>query len=144
MVAGRWTLAGGLRNTSAKTDWDVCWLPKRGSESPKILTPCVRLMSLLCVKRPSTGRGCRQAIGTAPPDLAVEIISPSDTYTEVAEKVDDWLRAGCAMIWVVNLRREVVEVYRPAGGFTVLSGDDVLEGSEVIAGFRCRVRDLFV
>ena len=77
------------------------------------------------------------------PDLAVEIISPNDTYAEVAEKVDEWLRAGCAMVWVVNPRREIVEVYGPAGGFTVLHGDDVLEGGDVVAGFRCRIRDLF-
>ena len=77
------------------------------------------------------------------PDLAVEIISPSDTYAEVVEKVDEWLRAGCAMVWVVNPRREMVEVFRPAGGFTVLGGDDTLEGGDVVAGFRCRIRDLF-
>lgn len=45
------------------------------------------------------------------PDLAVEIISPNDTYTEVAEKANDWLNAGCKMVWVVNPRRETIEVY---------------------------------
>ena len=78
------------------------------------------------------------------PDLAVEVISPSDTYTEVAEKVDEWLNAGCAMVWVLNPRRETVEVYRSPKDITVLHGDDTLDGEDVIEGFQCQVRDLFV
>ena len=78
------------------------------------------------------------------PDLAVEVISPSDTYTEVAEKVDEWLEAGCAMVWVVNPRRETVKAYRSPEDITVLRGDDILDGSDVIEGFQCQVRDLFV
>ncbi|MDE0085750.1 MAG: Uma2 family endonuclease [Candidatus Poribacteria bacterium] len=78
------------------------------------------------------------------PHLAVEVISPSDTDTEVDEKVDEWLIAGCEMVWVVNPRRETVEVYRSPEDITVLRGDDILDGGDVIAGFQCRVRDLFV
>ena len=48
------------------------------------------------------------------------------------------------MVWVVNPRRETVEVYRSPEDMTVLRGNDILEGSDVIAGFQCCVRDLFV
>lgn len=78
------------------------------------------------------------------PDLAVEVISPSDRDIEVDEKVDEWLIAGCAMVWVVNPRRETVEVYRSPEDITVLRGDDILDGADVIEGFQCRVQDLFV
>jgi Uma2 family endonuclease len=78
------------------------------------------------------------------PDLAVEVISPSDTYTEVDEKVDEWLIAGCAMVWVVNPRRETVEVYRSPEDIAVLRGDDILDGGDVIEGFQCQVKELFV
>ena len=78
------------------------------------------------------------------PDLAVEVISPSDTYREVAEKVDDWLTAGCAMVWVINPGRETVEVHRRAEEPIVLSGGDILEGGDVVEGFRCEVDALFV
>ena len=74
----------------------------------------------------------------------VEVISPSDTYTEVDEKVDEWLDAGCAMVWVINPRRETVAVYRSPEDMTVLRGDDILEGGDVIEGFACQVRDIFV
>ena len=78
------------------------------------------------------------------PDLAVEVISPSDTYTEVAEKVDEWLNAGCAMVWVINPRRETVEVYKSPEDITVLQSDDILDGGDVIEGFECSIKDLFV
>lgn len=82
------------------------------------------------------------------PDLAVEVVSPSDTYTtnadKIVEKVDEWLDAGCAMVWVINPRRETVAVYRSPEDMTVLHGDDILEGGDVIEGFACQVRDLFL
>ena len=89
-------------------------------------------------------RGISKGYWEGAPNLAVEVISPGDTYTEVAEKVDEWLNAGCAMVWVVNPRRETVEVYRSPEDITVLRGNDILEGGDVIEGFRCKVGDLFV
>lgn len=77
------------------------------------------------------------------PDLAVEVISPGDTYAEVAEKVEEWLTAGCTMVWVINPRRETVEVYRAYEDFTVLRGTDILDGADVVEGFQCQVQDLF-
>jgi len=77
------------------------------------------------------------------PDLAVEVISPGDTYAEVAEKVEAWLTAGCRMVWVINPRRETVEVYRPNVDFIILRGTDTLDGEDVVEGFRCPVQDIF-
>ena len=77
------------------------------------------------------------------PDLVVEVISPGDTYAEVAEKVEEWLAAGCTMVWVINPRRETVEVYRSNEDFTVLRGTDTLEGGDVAEGFQCQVQDIF-
>ena len=89
-------------------------------------------------------RGIVKGYWEGAPDLAVEVISPGDTYAEVTEKVDEWLNAGCAMVWVVNPRRETVEVYRSPEEIIVLRGNDILEGGDVIEGFQCRVKDLFV
>ena len=77
------------------------------------------------------------------PDLAIEVISPGDTYAEVAEKVEEWLTAGCTMVWVINPRRETVEVYRSNENFTVLRGTDILDGADVVEGFQCQVQDIF-
>lgn len=78
------------------------------------------------------------------PDLAVEVLSPGDTVFEIEEKVEDYLAAGCLLVWVVNpqLRRVTV---REAGGATrVLGEGEVLQGGEVLPGFACPVGELFV
>ena len=77
------------------------------------------------------------------PDLAVEVIPPGDTYAEVAEKVEEWLTAGCRMVWVINPRRGTIEVYRPNADFIILRGTDTLEGADVVEGFQCQVQDIF-
>ena len=77
------------------------------------------------------------------PDLAVEILSPSDTVVDVEEKTDDWLTLGCAMVVLVNDRRRTVTVHRPGAAPRTLRGDDVFEGEEVIPGFRLPLADIF-
>ena len=47
-----------------------------------------------------------------PPDLAVEIISPNDLYSEVDEKVEEYQQAGVRLVWVINPRRKQVAIYR--------------------------------
>ncbi|MBI1925496.1 Uma2 family endonuclease [Candidatus Poribacteria bacterium] len=88
-------------------------------------------------------RGIAKGYWEGAPDLAVEVISPGDTYTEVAEKVDEWLAAGCSMVWVLNPRRRTVEVYRSPDDFKVLTANDILDGEDVVPGFRCKVAELF-
>lgn len=78
------------------------------------------------------------------PDLAVEIISPSDTLYEVDEKVLDWLEAGARLVWVVNPRRRTVTVSTPGGRQTILTDADELDGGDVMPGFRVRVAELFL
>ena len=78
------------------------------------------------------------------PDLAVEVLSPGDTYEEVDEKVEDWLDAGARAVWVVNPKRRSVSVYRSMTDVARLSEADELEGGEVVPGFRCKVSELFV
>jgi Uma2 family endonuclease len=78
------------------------------------------------------------------PDLAVEVVSPSDTMEEIEEKVDDFLAAGTQLVWVVNPRRRSVTVYRPGPRVNILKEPDELAGEDVVPGFACRVGDLFV
>jgi Uma2 family endonuclease len=78
------------------------------------------------------------------PDLVVEVISPNDLYTEVEEKVADWLNAGTRMVIVVNPRRHSVNVHCPAADVRVLTENDTLDGDDVVPGWRLPVRDIFV
>ncbi len=77
------------------------------------------------------------------PDLAVEVVSPGDSFAEVEEKVSDWLAAGCRMVVVVNPRRRTATVYRSRSDVTLLAEDDVLDGGDVVPGWRVPVRELF-
>lgn len=77
------------------------------------------------------------------PDLAVEVISPGDTHSEVTEKALDWLRSGCRSVWVVDPRRRTVTVYRSRTDIRILTEDDSLEDFEVVKGFGIPVSDIF-
>lgn len=77
------------------------------------------------------------------PDLAVEVVSPNDLYTEVDEKVTDWLDAGTRMVVVVNPRRRTVTVYHTGNVITLLREQDTLDGVDVVPGWRLAVADIF-
>jgi Uma2 family endonuclease len=77
------------------------------------------------------------------PDLAVEVLSPSDRTIKVEEKVAAWLEAGARMVWVASPKLRTVTVYRSLTDITVLTGHDMLEGGDVVPGFRIEVADVF-
>jgi Uma2 family endonuclease len=81
------------------------------------------------------------------PDLAVEVISPNDTADEIDEKVDEYLRAGVRLIWVVSPVTRTVRIRRPrsasAGPISILTNDETISGEDVLPDFLCSVRDFF-
>lgn len=77
------------------------------------------------------------------PDLAVEVISPSNSGIALAAKVRDYLAAGAQAVWVVEPSRRTVTVHRPGRPPETLSSGEVLDGGPVLPGFRLPVRDLF-
>ena len=77
------------------------------------------------------------------PDLAIEVVSPGDTYSEVEAKVEEWLDHGCRMVVVTNPRNRTLKVYRSRTAVTVLTTDDTFDGSDVVPGFRLPVRQIF-
>ena len=77
------------------------------------------------------------------PDLVVEVISPSDLYTEVDEKVAEWIEHGARLVFVVNPRRQTVAEHRPGEPVRVLTVEDTLDGYDVVPGWSLPVRELF-
>ena len=77
------------------------------------------------------------------PDLAVEVVSPSDSAPTVQAKVDDWLAAGTRLVWVIDPEARSVTVHRPARPAEVFLESDTLDGAPVLSDFRVSVRDLF-
>jgi Uma2 family endonuclease len=78
-----------------------------------------------------------------PPDIAVEVVSPSDRMADVNAKVDEYIRSGTALVWVVEPRRRTVTVYRPDLSVQLLVEDDVLDGGDVLPGFNLPVSSIF-
>ena len=77
------------------------------------------------------------------PDLVVEVVSPSDTASELQSKVCTWLDTGCRLVWVVYPATRSVTVYRSREDVRVLGEGDALDGSPVFEGFSAEVRELF-
>jgi len=85
----------------------------------------------------------RRKASPVPPDLAVEVVSPSDKLYQVEEKAFAYLEAGTQLVWVVKPPSKTVSVYRSETDITVLTRNDTLSGEEVIKGFSCQVAPLF-
>jgi Uma2 family endonuclease len=78
-----------------------------------------------------------------PPDLAVEILSPGDRPTAVADKLRDYLDAGTPLVWILDCAARTVAVHTGTGPPTVLGPDDILDGGDVLPGFTVRVGEIF-
>lgn len=77
------------------------------------------------------------------PDLAVEILSKSNTRKEMERKLGDYLRAGVRLVWYVDPKTRSAKVYDAAGGVRKLTEADELDGGDVLPGFRLRLADWF-
>lgn len=78
-----------------------------------------------------------------PPDLAIEVVSPSDVLSHVVGKVQAYLDAGTRCIWVVEPTLETVTVYKSETDIKTLTRDDTLTGDDIVPGFSCQVEKLF-
>jgi len=77
------------------------------------------------------------------PDLAVEVLSPSDRASKVLEKVAEYLESGTKMVWVVDSRTKTVTVYRSFDNIQILTEEDEIDGGDVVPGFRCPLSKIF-
>ncbi|OFW08369.1 MAG: hypothetical protein A3H27_07695 [Acidobacteria bacterium RIFCSPLOWO2_02_FULL_59_13] len=77
------------------------------------------------------------------PDLAVEVLSPEDTASEILRKVEEYLAAGVALAWVVDPATRTVTVYRSLRDIQILSADQELDGGTVLPGFRVKIAEIF-
>ncbi len=76
------------------------------------------------------------------PDLAVEVVSPNDAADDIHQKVQDFLRAGTRLLWVIYPRTRTADVHTPQGART-LAGADALDGGAVLPGFSLPLDDIF-
>lgn len=77
------------------------------------------------------------------PILAVEILSPHTKIEKILEKVKAFLKAGVALVWVVDPYFQTISVYRPDAPPKMFNTDDELTGEPHLPGFRVPVTQLF-
>jgi len=77
-----------------------------------------------------------------PPDLAVEVISPSDSRGRLSIKLGHYLAAG-VVVWVADPDARQIEVYAPGQSLVVVDVNGVVEGGAVLPGFSLAVKDVF-
>lgn len=78
-----------------------------------------------------------------PPDLAVEVLSPSNADEDVREKVLEYLAFGIRMVWIVDPADRTLTVYRSPHEGKILHEQASVDGEDVLPEFACRVGDLF-
>lgn len=77
------------------------------------------------------------------PDLAIEVVSPHDSFSAVEETAFSWLSAGTRLVLLVDPANETVHAYRSADDIAVLGKGDVFSASDVVDGWQVEVTRLF-
>ena len=76
------------------------------------------------------------------PDLAVEILSESNTPAQIAQKIDEYLNAGGRAVWVIDIDARTITVHTTDAPPLALTDADTIHGGDYLPGFACPVADL--
>lgn len=78
-----------------------------------------------------------------PPELAVEVLSPSDRAGKVNKKISQWFSFGTRQVWIADPKHGTVTVYRSPSDTTLFSGSDFLEAPDLLPGFQISLEKIF-
>lgn len=112
-----------------------CWMENRDFLSPDV--------SFIAKERIQGEKNPGDKFFHAAPDLAVEVLSPSEWPNRLNEKLVDYFANGSQLVWVVNPREHVVLIYHSPEEHQILREGDVISGESVIPGFTLPVSELF-
>lgn len=85
----------------------------------------------------------KEPIPDLAPDLAIEVLSKSNTRPEMKRKRSEYFAVGVRLVWEIDPRPRTVSVYTPDGSVCVLKGTQKLDGGDVLPGFSLELTDLF-
>ena len=77
------------------------------------------------------------------PDLAVEVVSPTNSADEIMRKLHEYLDAGVRLVWVIYPAWRLIYVYHSADSVRILTEAGTLDGGDVLPGFRVPLSELF-
>ena len=78
-----------------------------------------------------------------PPDLVVEVVSPTDSVRGINDKASMWITSGVRLVWVVWPETRMIEVHRPAQPVTTLRETDTLTAEDILPQFKIPIKDIF-
>ncbi len=84
-----------------------------------------------------------EGISNIAPNLAVEVLSPSNTKAEIDRKLQDYFRAGVELVWVIDPKTRTAKAYTSPIDVVPISKTGSLDGGSVLPGFRLSLKDLF-
>jgi Uma2 family endonuclease len=114
-----------------------------GAAGFRLRDDTVRSPDVAFVRREKVGAVRRQGFFRGAPDLAVEIVSPSNSFRQLTRKVKQYFAAGCHTVWIVDPERKEVDVFEATGADRTLGTQDALECPELLPGFSVKVAELF-
>jgi Uma2 family endonuclease len=85
----------------------------------------------------------KEPIPSLAPDLAIEVLSASNTTAEMQRKRDEYFAAGVRLVWEIDPATRKVAVYSPDGAVVWLEGNQILDGGSVLPGFTLNLANLF-
>jgi Uma2 family endonuclease len=77
------------------------------------------------------------------PDLAVEVIAPTDYYEKVQAKTLEYLQAGVKVVWIISPENQTITVYRSATSIMAFPPESELTCEDLLPGFRCHLSEIF-
>ena len=127
-----WADAHGRAEVTAESGYILADEPAivRGPDVALVLDP-----------RPTVGEPGGWTRGA--PDLAVEVLSPSDSSSMIQQKTLDYLETGARIVWIVDPVARTVTTYRPDGSARLLRADETLDGEDLLPGFTLPLATLF-
>jgi Uma2 family endonuclease len=84
-----------------------------------------------------------EAIARRVPELAVEVLSPSNTPREMELKVQDFFQAGVKLVWLIDPKTQTAEEYTSPTTCKHVGKNQALDGHDILPGFRLSLKDLF-
>ena len=100
-------------------------------------------VSFISRSRLPQGKLPRGPMPALAPNLAVEVLSKSNTEREMSRKLDDYFDAGVQLVWFVDPQSRSIKVFTSRGKSTVLKGAEILSGGTVLPGFKVKVAEIF-
>ena len=113
------------------------WMKNRNCRAPDISFVSRARLAALGFKRST------RSFFPGAPDLAVEILSPSNTRAEIDKRLKDFFESGARLVWIIDPDGERAEICRGLTRRELIGSGGFLEGEDLLPGFRYPLDDLF-